>query len=189
MKKVICGFILLFLLFTVSFSHAIDTGDWENVSLAVAFSNAEPNKEWLVNTLFWVGRKRPKNIDKYYYEKSNTIIFPYENNWHDLTEFMVSYQKAEKGGYYYFVSFKLKKGVMTTLDVISRYGTNLATIKTNEDLSREISFLLTSDMESLVGETPLWPLRPRNPGQITRVSFIAKDKVFIDELAITTYKP
>jgi len=202
MKKRLAIFLFLFLsFFTVSAAYGINTRDWEGM-LTVTLHSAKPEKEWLLFTTYLIlfdgkGSAFPKAKDQKYFEQffdknSNSINVPIQNKWHDLTEFKISYFKAEQGGYAYVVWYKFTKGAMTLLDVLGRYGYELAEIETKEDLSKEITYVLKSKTDTLSEpslENPLRSLQPLVRGQVTILKFRSKDKVFIDDLIISTYKP
>ena len=187
------------LIFLTIFSgpvHSIDTEDWAGI-LTVLFSMGKPEKEWVLNTaetllVKQIGaypEKEKTFFSQFFNEDSSQITVPIKNGHHDLKEIYIDYMEANQGGYIYIVWFSFLHGKMSLLDVLGRYGTDLAEIKTKEDLSKEINYVLKTDMPSLVGDNPIWPLQPSISGQITTLKFISKDKVFVDDLVISFYKP
>jgi len=205
-KKIVLFFLILFLLTTNV--YAIDTGDWER-SGASQLVFAKPEKEFLIKTTFYVLRDyfpgyeeggkysekndealkkwtRTKEYEQFFHKDSNSITVPISNNWHDLTEFKAFYSKAEISGYICGISYKFTKGSFTLLDVLGRYGCELAEIKTMEDLSREIVYTLKYDTLFGKDKNHLSMLIPIRQKEITLMIFRSKDKIFIDNLIILT---
>jgi hypothetical protein len=195
MRSRLIRYLFLFLLLSfsaVSIAYGIDTKDWEGVLVIQLFS-AKPDKDWLSTTTLLILAdafpiKDEKYFDKYFDKESNSINVPIQNGWHDLTEFRASYSESKQGGYIYAVRYKFRKGAITLLDVLDRYGYELADIETKEDLSKEITYVLKKEAPSLIGKNPIWSLRPLNQGQVTILKFASKDKVFINDLIIFTHK-
>ena len=198
MRSRLTRFLFLFLLLflsvsAISIAYGIDTKDWEGI-LVIQLFGAKPEKEWLSETTHLIladafPKKDKKYFEQFFDKESNSINVPIQNKWHDLTEFRASYFESKQGGYIYAIWYKFRKGAITLLYVLGRYGYELAEIETKEDLSKEIKYVLKASMPSLVGKNPIWPLQPVNQGQVTILKFGSKDKLFIDDLIISTYKP
>jgi hypothetical protein len=185
---------ILSLLITLSSVFAIDTKDWEYGASGNIHFLSKPEKEWLVQTAYNILKDAFQGKDKKYFEqfiiKENLLVVPIESGWHDLTEIKISFEHFSDGTGY-MISYRLKKGSMTIIDVLGRYGTELAEIKTNEDLSKTITYVLKNGMGKL--GHPLSPMFPNESLETVRklripfamLSFDSKDKVFVDTVVFT----
>lgn len=188
MKRSAMIFIALIICFSTE-AFAIDTGDWETV-LGLQFSMAKPDKNWLIETAYFILKdafpgKGKDDFNKFYDSKTKDVTVRVPDSWHDIVLLKLFTMKTQRGDLYVVV-YSFRKGSITIADVISRYGVSLAKIETNKNLEKEITYALEPYNNKLFSQTPLWRLTPRSDYQGTRFIFRSKDKLFIDELVAMT---
>lgn len=175
------------ILFCAKIACAIDTKDWETKGFTFMFAEASP--QWLANAGYQImGGAYPKKDEKYFYKfintDTNTITVKPAKPWHDIIKLEARYEKTDKNNAF-VVAYYIKGNVMTLLDVIGRYGLEHSSIKTEDDLSKEVTYTYTDKIfndefsrSENVKSSKLYYMS----NEVMKVTFRSIDKVFVDAI-------
>src|SRR6266567_1588464 len=198
MNKIFRILIVVSILQALYFSEAvaIDTSNWENK--ASHFISAKPEKEFLVDLAFWsIIRGVKDSKTKGYYDRNkllrylngagDSIKIPIKPAWNDIAYFSAKYS-ITAGKPSYVMCFEFREHSFPVIDVMGRYGYELAELTTDQKLEKEITYRLRKHMYDTLYDLkhPLkdWAIILSETGQVA-FHFRSEDGVFVESLIIT----